>query len=96
MEIKIIWAFVIYVAILSIYAVIITIIDKKSAISGGLRISEKHLFTTALLGGSAAMLFTMKKIRHKTLHKRFMIGLPMIIVLHIAIIGAAVYFFIIK
>lgn len=33
---------------------------------------------TAALGGSLGMYITMRKIRHKTLHKRFMIGIPLI------------------
>jgi DNA polymerase III epsilon subunit-like protein len=35
---------------------------------------------------------TMKKIRHKTKHKKFMLGLPAEVILHILIIAAAVYF----
>ncbi|MBQ5843177.1 MAG: DUF1294 domain-containing protein, partial [Clostridia bacterium] len=42
------------------------------------RIPEKTLFLTALFGGSLAMYITMLVIRHKTKHKRFMIGLPVI------------------
>ena len=45
------------------------------------RVSEKSLLILALLGGSVAELLTMLKIRHKTKHKKFMIGLPVIIFL---------------
>ena len=68
----------------------VTIGDKRSARKGGQRVSEATLFLLALIGGAAAELFTMKRIRHKTLHKRFMIGLPLIILLHTALI--IVYF----
>ena len=51
------------------------------------------LFAVAALGGSAAMLISMKKHRHKTLHKRFMIGIPCIILLQLAAASAAVYLY---
>ncbi len=81
----------IYWAIISAVTVIATVYDKHSARMGGRRVSEAMLILLALLGGGVAELIVMKKIRHKTLHKKFMIGLPLIIVLHIAIV--VVYFF---
>lgn len=55
--------------------------DKYDAKKGNWRVSEKSLFLLSALGGSVAMYITMRLIRHKTLHKRFMIGIPLIIVL---------------
>ncbi len=69
-----------------------TVTDKKAAEKGKQRISENALILTALLGGSASMYYTMKTIRHKTLHKKFMIGLPLITVLHI-IAGVFLYMY---
>lgn len=80
----------IYWAIISVVTVIATMYDKSAARKGGRRVSEAMLILLALLGGGVAELFVMKKIHHKTLHKKFMIGLPVIIVLHIALI--VVYF----
>ena len=71
----------IYLAVISIISVIVCIYDKSSARKNGRRISEKTLFTLGLLGGATALYITMVTIRHKTLHKRFMIGLPVIIIL---------------
>ena len=45
-----------------------------------------------LLGAAGPMYLTMKKIRHKTKHKKFMLGLPAEVLLHLLIIAAAVYF----
>lgn len=70
--------FLIYLLVINFYAVVITVSDKKLAKSGARRVSEKKLFITAALGGSLGMYITMRKIRHKTLHKRFMIGIPLI------------------
>ena len=82
--------FLIYWAIISVVTVIATVYDKGAARKGGQRVSEAMLILLALLGGAVAELFVMKKIHHKTLHKKFMIGLPLIILLHIALV--IVYF----
>ena len=62
----------------SLLAVCLTVYDKYAAKSKKTRIPEKTLFITALFGGSLAMYVTMLVIRHKTKHKRFMVGLPII------------------
>ena len=80
----------IYLVIISVVTVIATVYDKGAARKGGRRVSESMLILLALLGGSVAELVVMKKIHHKTLHKKFMIGLPFIILLHIALV--IVYF----
>ncbi len=80
----------IYLLFINIVSVIFCVADKKSAIKSQRRISEKFLFTLAFLGGATALYLTMLKIRHKTLHKRFMIGLPLIIILQITLILFAV------
>ena len=79
--------FLIYLAAVSLIAVIMTVSDKSRARKHKRRIAEKTLFGTAVLGGSAAMYLTMLAIRHKTKHKRFMIGLPLIMIVQTAIIA---------
>lgn len=79
--------FLIYLAIISLIAVIITVSDKSRAKKNRQRIAEKALFVTALLGGSAAMYLTMLAVRHKTKHKRFMIGLPLIMIVQTIVIA---------
>lgn len=79
--------FLIYLAAVSIIAVIMTVSDKSRAKKHKRRIAEKTLFGTAVLGGSAAMYLTMLAIRHKTKHKRFMIGLPLIIIVQAIVIA---------
>ena len=72
-------------ALISIVGVFVTAYDKLASIGGKRRISEKTIFLLSFLGGSVFIYITMKIIRHKTLHKRFMIGLPCIIILQIAL-----------
>ena len=82
----------IYFAVISLVTALVTAIDKYKAKKGAFRISEATLFVLAILGGSLAEYLTMKSIRHKTLHKRFMIGLPLIMILQlVAIILSAIY-----
>lgn len=90
---KIIILFVAYFVIISIVAAALTILDKKYAKAGAWRIKESTLMTVSALGGAVAMLFVMKKIRHKTKHNLFMIGIPIIIVIHIVMITAAFLYF---
>ena len=70
----------------SLLAVCLTVYDKYAAKRKKARIPEKTLFLTALFGGSLAMYIAMLVIRHKTKHKRFMIGLPVIALAQIVLI----------
>jgi len=76
--------FAIYLAAISLLAVIITMHDKRSAQRHKWRVRESTLLLMAALGGSVAMLLTMLLIRHKTKHAKFMMGIPVIIALQIA------------
>lgn len=79
--------FLIYLAMVNLAAVIMTVSDKSRAKKHKRRIAEKTLFGAAVLGGSAAMYLTMLLVRHKTKHKRFMIGLPLIMIVQTAIVA---------
>ncbi|MBE6778498.1 MAG: DUF1294 domain-containing protein [Ruminococcaceae bacterium] len=70
-----------WLAVASLVAVTVTVWDKACARHRRRRIPEATLFTVAVLGGAAAMLLTMWSIRHKTRHRRFMWGLPFILLL---------------
>ncbi len=74
----------IYFALISLITAAVTAADKHKAKKGSFRISEATLFILALLGGALSEYITMRLIRHKTLHKRFMLGLPLIIILQLA------------
>ena len=78
-------AALIYFAAVSIISAVVCTADKRRAVKGKWRVKESTLFLLCALGGSAAMYITMRLIRHKTLHKRFMIGIPLIIAVQIAL-----------
>lgn len=77
---------------INLIAVIVTIWDKLAAINGAWRIPERTLFLLCILGGCPGMYLTMQIIRHKTLHKRFMIGIPLIFLAQLAICFACNHF----
>ncbi|MBN8191727.1 DUF1294 domain-containing protein [Bacillus sp. NTK074B] len=75
--------------ILYLYAIIINIIgftvmgrDKRKAQRHEYRISERVLWQVAILGGSVGAYIGMKVYRHKTKHKQFAIGFPLLVMLH--------------
>lgn len=80
-----------YIAVISIIGWILPIVDKKRAQKDEWRIRERTLFIVSALGGSLAMYLSMKKFRHKTKHKRFMIGIPAIMIVQVIIISIIVY-----
>lgn len=66
--------------------------DKKRAIQGKYRISEKTLFTIALLGGSVGSILGMKHFRHKTKHWYFKYGMPAILIAQMVLIIIGIYY----
>ena len=78
-----------YLALISLVSVIVCIYDKIAAKHNPRhRTRERTLLLLSALGGSVAMLLTMLVIRHKTRHVKFMLGIPVIILIQ----GAIAYF----
>ena len=61
-------------------------IDKYKSIKRKWRISEATLLTMAVIGGSIGAWTGMKVWRHKTMHKKFTIGIPIVFVIHLFIV----------
>lgn len=74
-----------YLALVSIIGALVCIYDKLAARSGWKRVPERTLFFWALVGGGPGVYLTMLLIRHKTLHRSFMLGIPAIMLLQAAI-----------
>ena len=68
-----------YLAVMNILAFLLFGADKLKARKGFWRISEKGLMLAALFGGSIGALCGMRLFRHKTKHKLFTIGIPLIL-----------------
>ncbi len=88
---QIITALLVCFTVMNIAAGTATIADKRKAIKGQRRISEKTLMLLGLFGGALGEYLTMLKIRHKTKHMKFMVGLPIEIFIHIVLIILIIY-----
>lgn len=60
-------------------------IDKWKAQRKRWRISEKMLLFLAIIGGSVGALAGMYTFHHKTLHKKFVFGVPLILMIQVMI-----------
>ena len=79
----------IYFAAISLVALFVTVYDKWAAKKRPKhRTPERTLLIISALGGSVFMYLTMLGIRHKTQHKKFMIGIPVIIFLQLTALAA--------
>lgn len=83
-----------YIAAISLISVVVCVYDKliSKLERVALRIPEKTLFILSALGGSVAMYITMQIFHHKTKHKSFMIGIPVIILLQAVAVICYFYF----
>jgi uncharacterized membrane protein YsdA (DUF1294 family) len=61
-------------------------IDKWKAQKGKWRIPEETLIWLAIVGGSIGALLGMYLFRHKTKHKKFTLGIPVIILAQAVIV----------
>ncbi len=80
-------------SILIVYAIAINLLafslmgtDKANARQNKRRIPEVTLFLVALLGGSLGSVIGMRFFRHKTKHWYFAVGMPLILVLQLAVL----------
>ncbi len=85
-----------WIAVISVISIVVCIYDKivskRNRVE--LRIPEKMLLLLCALGGSPAMYITMQIVHHKTRHRKFMIGIPVIMAVQILLV--ILYFYFIK
>ena len=76
--------FLLYLLIINAIAFMLMLVDKIKAKKNKWRIRESTLILSAVLGGSPGALAGMYLFRHKTLHPKFTVGIPVILGLQIA------------
>ena len=86
-------ALLLYLAAANLLALVLYGLDKLFAKKGKRRIPEKTLLGVAACGGSIGALAGMYLFRHKTLHRKFTVGVPMILLLQ-CLIAAAVFWYV--
>ena len=78
-------ALTVWMILMSILSFFLMRSDKHRAKTrGARRIPEKHLFLTAILGGSAGAMLGMLVFHHKTEKWSFALGMPILLVLQIS------------
>ena len=84
--------FFIWFILISAVSIIMTVYDKWAAKRKKRRVPERTLLSLGIVGGAAAMFLTVKCIHHKTKKKKFMVGLPLEILLHVLFAFCFYYF----
>lgn len=80
-----------YLVIINSYCFILMGMDKRSAKKHKRRVPEKQFFMLSAIGGAAGSLLGMRQYRHKTKHRSFVIGIPLLLALNVIMV-AAVFF----
>ena len=78
-------AIITYLVIINAIAFLLMLVDKYKAKKKLWRIPEATLMGSAALGGSIGALAGMYLVRHKTKHPKFTVGIPVILVIQIAL-----------
>jgi uncharacterized membrane protein YsdA (DUF1294 family) len=76
----------VYLLEINMVALILGTVDKIRARTGKWRVPEGTLLLSAALGGAAGLLLTMLLLRHKTKHKKFILGVPAILLAQVALL----------
>ena len=76
---------VLYLLIVNALGFLLMLTDKRKAQKNLWRIPESTLFLMAAIGGSIGSIAGMYKFRHKTKHWQFVIGMPAILILQMAL-----------
>ncbi len=74
-----------YLVFINILTFLLYGIDKWKARRGKWRIPEETLIWLAVVGGSMGALLGMYLFRHKTKHKKFTVGVPVILLVQFAL-----------
>ncbi|MBQ9990529.1 MAG: DUF1294 domain-containing protein [Lachnospiraceae bacterium] len=77
---------VFYLMLMNLLGLLSMLIDKKKARKRAFRIPESTLFMIAILGGSLGSLIGVHLFHHKTRHRSFTIGLPVLLVLQLLLL----------
>ncbi|MBN1053039.1 DUF1294 domain-containing protein [Clostridium botulinum] len=76
----------IYLLFINFIGFCIMLVDKNRAIHKEWRVPEKTLIGVSIIGGSIGMLLGMFTFRHKTKHLKFLLGIPVIIIIQFYIV----------
>ena len=76
--------------LINFIAIILMKKDKEYAQTGARRVRESTLLVVALVGGGLGEYYAMYKYKHKTLHDKFLYGVPIAIMINTAMIAYSI------
>lgn len=76
----------VYLLLMNAAGLLLMLADKLKARKNAWRVPESSLLSVAAAGGSLGTLVGMHLFRHKTLHPKFSIGVPVLLAVHIALL----------
>ena len=71
---------ILYLIFINIWSFSVCGADKRKAVKGRRRVSERCLFIFAFLGGGIGLFLGMHAFHHKTRKKKFTLGVPAVII----------------
>ena len=82
----------VYLLLLNFIEFVLIGYDKRLAVAGKRRISEKVFFVLAFFGGATGNYLGMKMFRHKTQKTLFAWGMPVMIILNISVLFLLIFY----
>lgn len=82
----------IYLTLINALGLVLMYLDKQYSRKKMWRIPERALMTVAALGGSLGSLVGMYLFRHKTKHRKFTVGVPLFLILHLALLALLILY----
>lgn len=80
-----------YILLINLYGVIVMYYDKSKSIKHQWRVPESRIFLIACILGSLGIFLGMHLFRHKTKHKKFMIGIPLILIIQLYLLSKFIF-----
>jgi len=80
-----------YILAINLYGIFVMYSDKKKSQMKRWRTPEGTLFTIAFAFGALGIFMGMRLFRHKTKHNKFVIGIPLILIVQLFIFFKYIY-----
>ena len=74
-----------YILFINIFTFVSFVSDKARAKRKEMRISENRLMALCVIGGAVGGLFGMRKSHHKTQKRKFAVGVPVLMIIQLAL-----------
>ena len=83
--------FLYYLLFINLVGIFVMYSDKKKSRKGKWRTPENNIFAIAIAYGALGIFMGMRLFRHKTKHNKFVIGIPLILIVEIFIFFKYLY-----